>query len=376
LKAVEKRGEKLSYRKVGIDRKSRKKSRSKIQSALFSHVEKYPFGKVIQLPFGILFPFGQNQGTYFDLQIEGVGTKTLLAELSEDYSSIGRDAVAMAANDVLRSGSRPVLLSDAIHIAQSQPKKVEQLISGVSEGAKQAGAILASGETGDVAEILHSQISDESPPFDLFVSCLGLASEKEIIKGSISPGDRIIGLSSSGIHSNGLTLARKVLLKKWGGKFDMWERPNNLERPLLEELLIPTRIYSEDLSRMKEEVVIKAAVHITGDGFAKFNRLVEWKGQAKGSNLGFTFRLQRKPPEIFSLIQKTAESLRQPISEEEMYKTFNMGYGFAIIVSKKESSIALELLGNKSSAQDIGYVSSTGRISLTGPDMEKPLLLD
>jgi phosphoribosylformylglycinamidine cyclo-ligase len=373
---VEKRGGKLSYRKVGIDRKSREKSRSKIQSALFSHSEKYPFGKVIQLPFGSLFPFGPNQGTYFDLQIEGVGTKTLLAELSGDYSSIGRDAVAMAANDVLRSGSRPVLLSDAIHIAKSLPKKVEQLISGVNEGAKQAGAILGSGETGDVAEMLHNQISDESPPFDLFVSCLGLASEKEIIKGSISPGDRIIGLPCSGIHSNGMTLARKVLLKKWGGKFDPWEQPNNLERPLLEELLIPTRIYAEEVSRLKEEFEIKAAVHITGDGFMKFNRLIEWKGQAKGSNLGFTFTLHRKPPEIFSLIQETAKAMHQPISQEEMYKTFNMGYGFAIIISKKESSKALELFGNKTSAQDIGSVSSTGGISLIGPDMEKPLLLD
>ncbi|MCL5069100.1 MAG: AIR synthase related protein, partial [Thaumarchaeota archaeon] len=196
------------------------------------------------MPFGLVYPAKTPSGTYYDLQIEGIGTKTLIAELTGNYETIGIDAVAMAVNDVIRSGAHPMLLSDAIHIAESD-RKVGSLIRGVRAGAKLSGCILASGETGNVAELLHGEISKSSPPFDLIVSCLGIAKKSELIMGEISSGDSIIGLRSSGIHSNGLSLARKVLLKPWGGKFDPWFKPPTIRRSVVEELLEPTKINTD-----------------------------------------------------------------------------------------------------------------------------------
>ena len=375
MKRTQVSNRRLSYCRVGISRKTREKSRSGLESVLSVDSATYPFGDVVKLPFGILYPSPVGKRTYFDLQIEGVGTKTLLAELSGNYSSIGRDAVAMAVNDVIRSGARPVLLSDAIHISKSEIGKVRELVSGVREGAKLAGSLLVSGETGDVAEILHPGIEKDSPPFDLFVSCFGLAMKDEIIRGKVSPEDRIIGLRSSGIHSNGLTLARKVLIKRWGGKFDPWETLEGFDRPLIDELLLPTKIYSGELKKIQESVEIKAAVHITGDGFAKFRRLLDWSERQNGSGLGFNFRLDRRVPEIFKLIQRTAKIMGTPLSLVEMYKTFNMGYGFALIVSPRNLSLALDSLNNDFSAEEIGYVSSDGKISVASQDTERPILL-
>ncbi len=281
----------------------------------------------------------------------------------------------MAANDVIRSGARPILISDAIHISKSEPDRVQQLVSGVKEGAKAAGGLLVSGETGDVAEILHNEIEKKSPPFDLFVSCLGLASRNQIIAGDISPGDRVIGLRSSGIHSNGLTLARRVLLKQWGGRYEKWETPTGLEHPVLEELLIPTRIFVNDLKCIQEIAKVKAAVHITGDGFAKFKRLLEWKNGGKRPGLGFRFKLKERPSPIFDLIHKTSKFIGSPISLKEMYSTFNMGYGFAVIVSPADATIILDSLNMKTGAVDIGFVSKDGAISVDPPGAEKPILL-
>ena len=167
----------LTYASTGVNRSSREKSRDDIASRLFRDSVRYPFGKPVRLPFGLVYPAKTPSGTYYDLQIEGVGTKTLLAELTGNYDTVGIDAVAMAVNDVISSGARPMLLSDAIHISKSD--KVGSLIRGVRAGAKTSGCILASGETGNVAELLHNEINKSSPPFDLMVSCLGIAKKSD-----------------------------------------------------------------------------------------------------------------------------------------------------------------------------------------------------
>ncbi|MFI5419558.1 MAG: AIR synthase related protein [Nitrososphaerales archaeon] len=363
----------LSYCKVGVDRTRRERTRTSTQLKISEDSKNYQFGTVIQLPFGTLYPAPGNPESYLDLQLEGVGTKTLLAELSGKYSSVGKDAVAMAVNDVIRSGATPLLVSDAIHISKSEPEKVRELISGVRAAAKEAGGVLVSGETGDVTEILHPPIQKSSPPFDLFVSCIGTVNRSKIITGMVSPGDRVIGFRSAGIHSNGLTLARKVLLKPWGGKFNPGDIPEELDRSILSELLVPTVIYAKDIENIAKNVPIKAAVHITGDGFSKFHRLLKWITNSQG--LGFTFYLNRKPPPIFDLIRKTAKAMYQPIALKEMYKTFNMGYGFAIVVSKENASIAIDSLRGKIIVDDIGFVSDDGIISIGSPNGEKPILL-
>jgi phosphoribosylformylglycinamidine cyclo-ligase len=368
----------LTYSRVGIDRNARTRSRLEIEKMLREETKSYSYGQPIKLPFGTLFPSSRHADLYYDLQIEGVGTKTLLAELSGNYSTIGIDAVAMAVNDILRSGAYPTLISDAIHISKSVGSVIGDLISGIRAGARMSRCILASGETGTVSEILHSASDDRSLPFDLMVSCLGEAAAGQIVTGELSPGDRIIGLASSGIHSNGLTLARKVLIKKWGGRFDPLDRPEPLPRELINELLEPTRIYCDPLRDVRNVADIRAAVHITGEGFAKFRRLLNWqnrRARRARSSLGFRFHVSGQMPEIFQLIYNTAKQAGTPISMREMFRTFNMGYGFALAVHSRDLERALDSLNKHCPAQDIGYVSTDGKISVVTGESERPLVL-
>jgi phosphoribosylformylglycinamidine cyclo-ligase len=362
----------LTYAGLGIDRKVRRKSQDGIQNILNQEARKYKFGKPVKLPFGSLFPVSDSD-SFYDFQIEGVGTKTLLAELAAKYDTIGIDGVAMAVNDVIRSGADPLLISDAIHIGKSEPHILDSLVSGIRSGAESAGCTLASGETGDVSEILHEAISRDSLPFDLFVSCLGIVQKKEIISGQISRGDHVIGLESSGIHSNGLTMARRVLLKKWGGIYDPYDAPHLIGRPVIEELLEPTRIYVKALNQLRKKGISpRAALHVTGDGLAKFWRLLRW--QSNSSDFGLKLKLSRKPA-IFALVREAAKNLGKPISLAELFKTFNMGIGFAFVFSPKESERALDSLNNEFKAEKIGFVFDGRKISVESPFSDKPVLL-
>ncbi len=365
----------LTYAATGVSRSTREKSRETIATNLQSESLHYQFGKAVRLPFGFVYPSETSRKDFYDLQIEGVGTKTLIAELIGKYDTIGIDGVAMAVNDVIRSGARPVLLSDAIHIGSSDRTKIGALIGGVRKGARISGCILASGETGNVSEILHKESSRSSPPFDIIVSCLGRAKKAELIVGDIKPGDSMIGLRSSGIHSNGLTLARKVLLKEWGGKYDPWDRPPTIGRPVVEELLEPTRIYVKPILEARRNVDLKAAVHITGDGFAKFHRLLDWRRKLKqsGVRIGLKFEGLRRMPTIFRLIHDTARSQETTISMAEMFRTFNMGYGFAVFVDKKQTDTALDLLNKYVPAEKIGRVTDDGQMSIRAPESERTL---
>jgi phosphoribosylformylglycinamidine cyclo-ligase len=367
----------LTYAQTGVNRTTRERSRQTIYAGIVRDTSRYQYGTPVRLPFGIVYPSPPPSNTYYDLQIEGVGTKTLLAELTGNYDTIGIDAVAMASNDVIRSGARPVLLSDAIHIASTDKDKLMGLLRGIRWGASSSGCILASGETGNVQELLHEQMAKSSPPFDLMVACLGIAKKSELIVGSVKEGDSIIGLRSSGIHSNGLTLARKVLLKTWGGKFDPWFKPPLLRRAVIEELLEPTTIYVPAIQEVQKSTEIKATIHITGDGFAKFHRLLRWQRRFKQSRAGIGIKFEglRRMPPIFRLIYETAKDRRSPISLAEMFRTFNMGYGFAAIVAKNQAERAISLFGKHVKAEQIGTVSSSGNISVSTPDSVRAMVL-
>jgi phosphoribosylformylglycinamidine cyclo-ligase len=354
----------MTYAGLGVSRSKREVSRKSVAKTLKAQTVDYSHGRPLELPFGFVFPSPRNPSTLIDLQIEGVGTKTLLAEIAHKYDGIGIDAVAMAVNDVLRSGARPVLVSDAIHISESRESVVRDLVSGVTRGAEMSGCVLASGETGDVREILHAPLSTESLPFDMMVSCLGLAEKEDLILGEIGEGDEVIGLESSGIHSNGITLARRLLLRPWGGAFDPWDKPEPLRRPLIEELLEPTRIFSETIRDLQPRVKIKAAIHVTGDGFGKFRRLLEWTRIRRLGKFGVRFHGLGRAPAIFRLIFDTSRERHTPISAKEMFETFNMGYGFAVVLRKNEVDLALDRLNKHCSAKRIGEVTRSGLISI------------
>jgi phosphoribosylformylglycinamidine cyclo-ligase len=344
---------KYTYTDAGVNRKQRAESK-KALTALKETYRHIGFGGIMHLPYSNLFPISDT--TFLDLEIEGVGTKVLVAELAGKYDTIGVDAVAMVVNDVIRSGAKPLALADNIHATASEPTLVDAWLKGIIEGAEASECPVVNGETGDVAEIIKGLTPNSG--FDMVVSCVGKVEKQEIITGEgIKPGDPIIGLPSSGVHSNGITLARKILFKQWGGKYDATDIPEALDREVALEVLEPTKIYVKPLLKLAREVKIKAAVHITGDSYMKFNNLAKYS-----PNIGFSFN-NFKPQPIFGLIQKTATELGYTITDEEMFKTFNMGWGFGIIVDKTEIDKAMNTLEQDSAnPQIIGKVTNKDRV--------------
>jgi len=350
---------KFTYAGAGVDRELRAESKKSLKIL----EETYNFsryGKVVQLPYGNIFPFGEN--CYLDLVIEGVGTKVFVAQLAEKYDTIGIDGVAVAVNDVIRSGARPLAVADNIHAQVSDPDLVRDWMKGIAKGATEAECIVPGGEIGDVAELIIGLT--EGKGFDIVVSAIGEVPKENIISGkNIKPDDVIIGLRSSGIHSNGVSLARKILFKQWGGKYDAHDVPEGLDREIIYEVLKPTKIYVKPVLRLVREVKVKAAVHVTGDGYLKFDRLTRF---SKG--IGFEFN-NFKPQPIFELIQKTASELGGTITDEEMFKTFNMGWGFALIVDEADRDKAVDVLEKTGiQAEERGYVTDTEGIKILYKD--------
>ena len=346
---------KITYAGAGVDRELRAESKKALQ--ILQRTYRFSrSGKVVQLPYGSIFPQGKNR--YLDFQIEGVGTKVLLAQLAERYDTIGIDGVAMAVNDVIRSGARPMAIVDNIHAQASDPRLVREWLEGIAKGAEEAECIVPAGEIGYVADLTKGVV--EGRGFDMIVAAIGEVDGEKAISGrNIKPGDAIIGLRSSGIHSNGISLARKILFKQWGGKYDSHDVPDGLNREVVFETLEPTGIYVKPFLKVVEELKVKGAVHITGDAYSKFERLATFS-----SGIGFEFD-NFKPHPVFGLIQRTAAELGGMITDEEMFKTFNMGWGFAIITSRTDADRALRLLDKmRVQAEQIGRVTDSGRVKI------------
>ncbi|PKL72548.1 phosphoribosylformylglycinamidine cyclo-ligase [Candidatus Kuenenbacteria bacterium HGW-Kuenenbacteria-1] len=325
-----------TYTKAGVNRKLREKAKKSLNDFeetfnLSNH------GKIIKTPFNVLYPINKN--LYQVKTCDGVGTKVLLAELAQKHDTIGIDAVAMVVNDCIRCGAKPIAITDIIDIKKSEPKLLKEIEKGLIQGIKEADCPLVGGETADVPELLNTT-------YHINCDCVGEIKKKNIITGEkIKENDVIIGFPSSGIHSNGLTLVRKVLFKKWGGKFNFFEKPAELNKSLIYECLEPTKIYVKLFFKIAKKFEILGAVHITGDAYLKFKKL----------NLGFEF-FNFKPQPIFNLIQKTGK-----INNKEMFQTFNMGWGFAIIVKEKDANNILHLY-QKEKVEVIGKVINKNKI--------------
>jgi phosphoribosylformylglycinamidine cyclo-ligase len=344
-----------TYTDAGVNREQRHESKKALQTLQKTYKHAHA-GPIMHLPYSNIFP--QSADTYLDLTIEGVGTKVLLAQLANKHDTIGIDAVAMAVNDVIRSGATPIAISDNIHAQTSNPALVKAWLTGIARGAELSECPVVSGEIGDVAEILNG--ATEGAGFDMIVAAIGQVTKNNIITGkNIKPGDPIIGLPSSGLHSNGITLARKILLKRWGGKHQPHDKPEPLNKELITEMLEPTRIYVNPLLKTAEAVRIKAAVHITGDAYLKFNNLTHFS-----PGIGFEFN-NFKPRPVFGLIQSTALELGYTITDQEMFQTFNMGWGFAIIVDKTDKENAINALKTAGAqAEHIGNVTEKQKIEI------------
>lgn len=328
----------ITYAKSGVNRKLREKAK-KILTGFESTFKFSKYGKIIKTPFNALYPVGKD--IYQAKISDGVGTKVLLADLAQKHDTIGIDAVATVANDCIRSGARPIAITDIIDIKKSEPKLLREIQKGLIRGAEEAECPVVGGETADLPEVLNV-------PYHLNCDCVGEVKKEKVITGEkIKQGDVVIGFRSSGVHSNGLTLARKVLFKKWGGKYEPHFEPEGLLRPLVFECLEPTKIYVKPFFKIAEKFEILGAVHITGDAYLKFKKL----------NFGFEF-FNFKPQPIFKIIQQTGK-----IADEEMFKTFNMGWGFAVAVNKDDSDKILNLAKKiKLDAEIIGKVIEEKKI--------------
>ncbi len=267
---------------------------------------------------------------------DGVGTKIKLAMLMDKHDTIGIDCVAMCVNDVACSGAKPLFFLDYIACGKNYPEKIAEIVKGVADGCVQAGCALVGGETAEHPGLMPNE------DYDLAGFTVGIGDKDKLVSGdNLKAGDVLIGVASSGIHSNGFSLIRKV--------FDINEETikvyyDELGKTLGEELITPTRIYVKPLLALMEKVTVNAISHITGGGF--------YENVPRMLKEGFTAYIEKdkcfKKP-IFDLIQKTGG-----IPERDMYNTFNMGTGLVIAVDSDKADEAVKIL--KDAGEDAAVI--------------------
>ncbi len=324
-------GKKLTYKSSGVDIGKADKFINNIKPAIRSTKRSGVMGTIGG--FGGLFKLPVNiKNPVLVGATDGVGTKLLIANSQKKHDTIGIDLVAMCVNDIIACGAEPLFFLDYLATGALNPKNAVDVVNGIAKGCKQANCAIIGGET---AEMPGMYSKDD---YDLAGFCVGIIDKKKIIDGKkVKNGDIIIGLASSGLHSNGFSLARKVFTEKdlkgeWGKK-----------------LLTPTTIYVKPVINLHKKGFVKAVAHITGGGFYEnINRAIPKNKNAiikKGS---------WSIPKIFNEIQK-----RGNIVFEEMYKTFNMGIGMVLIIDPKNIVATKKILSShKIKSYEIGTITS------------------
>lgn len=279
------------------------------------------FGGLFQLELGSIKEPVLVSGT------DGVGTKLKMAFLTDKHDTVGIDCVAMCVNDIICVGAKPLFFLDYIAVGKNIPEKVSRIVSGVAEGCVQSQCALIGGETAEMPGFYGEQ------EYDMAGFAVGIVDKSEIInKANVMPGDVILGLASSGIHSNGFSLVRKVLDVE---NIDLSEPISRLEGKTLGDVLMePTRIYVKPVLKLLENVNIKSIANITGGGF------YENIPRALPENMTAKIKKSAIPVlPIFKYIQEKGS-----ISERDMYNTFNMGIGMVITISKEDEEKAKNIL--------------------------------
>lgn len=280
---------------------------------------------------------------------DGVGTKLMLAFEMDQHDTIGIDAVAMCVNDVLVQGAAPIFFLDYLAVGKNHPKKIEQLVKGVADGCVLSECALIGGETAEMPDMYSED------HYDIAGFCVGAVEKSKLLDGqSIEAGNVLIGLPSSGCHSNGFSLVRKVLLKD--AKLDLHKAYEELDGEVLGNVLLtPTRIYVKAIKHLLDKVDIKGMSHITGGGFYENVPRMLKEGQ------GVTIDTTSYPrPKIFDMIAKYGN-----IDTKEMCNVFNMGIGFLLAVDKNDVEKVQSLLkeiGEESYV--IGEVTNSGSVDL------------
>jgi phosphoribosylformylglycinamidine cyclo-ligase len=334
------------YKDVGIDIKQIKKIQNQIGKNIGKTQQYLDFGKVIS-GFGHyagLIEIGDN---VMALHTDGVGTKILIAQLMEKYDTIGIDCIAMNVNDIVCVGAKPLGYLSYIALQKTNDLLLNEITKGLVKGARMSNIAIIGGETAILPDIITGKRKDFN--FDLAGMIFGIINDKKkiILGNNIKSDDLIVGINSSGLHSNGYTLARKILLEK----YLITDKSEYLETTLGKELLKPTSIYSKTILNLIDKfdsTIIHGLSHITGGAFTKLKRL----------NSGVDYILDNLPQikGIFKQIMIDGK-----IDIAEMYKTFNMGIGFCIIVSKDEVEDIIDIINKDNhKCQIIGKIKPNG----------------
>jgi phosphoribosylformylglycinamidine cyclo-ligase len=261
------------------------------------------------------------------LTTDGVGSKLLIAQLAGRYDTVGIDCVAMNVNDLLCVGATPLAMLDYIAVEAADPDVFAQLGRGLAEGAKQAGVSIVGGETAQIPEMLRG--ASPGRAIDLVGMAVGVIPEGALLDGSaVRPGDAVIGVASNGVHSNGLSLARRVLLHR----FRVDGYVDELGATVADELLRPTRIYVPQVRALADAGIRPHAIaHVTGDGFLNLRRIE--------APCGIELDALPQPPAVFALIERYGE-----VARAEMRTVFNMGVGLAVTLAESDAERALSTL--------------------------------
>jgi len=273
------------------------------------------------------------------LATDGVGSKLLLAKALGKWDTVGIDCVAMNVNDTICVGAEPIAFVDYLAVDQPDPQQLAEIGVGLNRGCELANCDLVGGEVAVLPELMKE--------VDLSGSCLGMVAKDRLVDGSkVAPGDVVVGLASSGVHSNGLTLARKVL-ERSGVPLD--EQFPSLSQGIGLELLTPTEIYVRKVLRIVAECEVHGMVDVTGGGLRNFLRL------RKG--VGVVFDDLLPAPPVFGVLQELGD-----IAAEEMYQTFNMGMGFGIVLPEDDAKRAISLYG--AGAKVVGRIEKGAGITV------------
>lgn len=313
----------LDYSKAGVDIEREERGMEKLL---------YWINKTLgseDLPIGYFANVIRIGNLGIAITIDGVGTKLLVAQMLGKYDTVGIDCVAMNVNDVLCVGAKAVCMVDYIALEEPREELLEEIGKGLYEGARIAGIKIVGGETAQLKEMLKGMRKGYA--FDLAGACIGIVDPEKVILGQdIKEGDVVVGLESSGIHSNGLTLARKVLIKD---NLSLFRYSPDLGRTIGEELLEPTKIYTREVYEIMERARVKALINITGGGWLNLLRVEK----------PVEIEIEDLPPipPIFQIIQKEGG-----INDEEMFRVFNMGIGFCLFVDKEDVDKVVEICGS------------------------------
>jgi phosphoribosylformylglycinamidine cyclo-ligase len=315
----------LTYAEAGVDIEDSEAATAALVGAVSEQADTTEYAGLVDLG-----------DQYLALATDGVGTKLLVAEAVDDYSTVGIDCVAMNVNDLVAAGVEPAAFVDYLAVDEPSERREAELGEGLAAGAEEAGMALVGGETAVMPEVVKG--------FDIAGTVAGLATESDLFPGEAEAGDALVGFPSSGIHSNGLTLAREAA-RRDGGYDEPF--PHEGYETVGEALLEPTRIYTHLLEDFREHGV-HAAAHVTGGGWTNLERMGEFRYEISDP-------LPAQP--VFDYVQDAGE-----VSDEEMHRTFNMGTGFVVALPEADA----ETLASETAGEVIGRVEEGEGVAIRG----------